>query len=145
MSRPRYPGIHVTLRSRNPYALVSAVRLAMRRARIGEEEILRFTNEVLGHEEKDWFIMDEVFWEKNREANEHPGAIVEALSLTTEELNELREKWRLTEEEDESWKELSEASVQRERARRRAQIPKDEDSSADYLQKVCASWVEIER
>ena len=44
---PRYPDIHVHLHSRNPLALVSAVRTALRRSRIDEYEIRRFTNEAL--------------------------------------------------------------------------------------------------
>ena len=48
---PRYPEIHVRLRSRNPYALISAVRLALRQARVDEAEVYRFTEEALGAEE----------------------------------------------------------------------------------------------
>lgn len=48
---PRYPEIHVELRSRNPYALISAVRLALRRSRIDRSEIFRFTEEALADEE----------------------------------------------------------------------------------------------
>lgn len=48
---PRYPEIHVRLRSRNPYALVSAVRLALRQARVDEAEVFRFTEEALEAEE----------------------------------------------------------------------------------------------
>ncbi len=48
---PRYPDIHVKLRSRNPYALISAVRLALRQAKIDESEVFRFTEEALENEE----------------------------------------------------------------------------------------------
>lgn len=48
---PRYPDIHVRLHSDNPFALVSAVRLAMRRLRIDDGEIDRFTEEALGNDE----------------------------------------------------------------------------------------------
>ena len=50
---PRYPDIHVRLRSSNPYALVSAVRQELRRAHIGEVEVFRFTEEALENEEPD--------------------------------------------------------------------------------------------
>lgn len=48
---PRYPEIHVELRSRNPYALISAVRLALRRSHIDRAEIYRFTEEALADDE----------------------------------------------------------------------------------------------
>ncbi len=48
---PRYPDIHVRLRSSNPYALISAVRLALRQAEVGEAEVTRFTREALEDEE----------------------------------------------------------------------------------------------
>lgn len=48
---PRYPDIHVRLHSRNPYALISAVRLALRQARVDESEVYRFTEEALEVEE----------------------------------------------------------------------------------------------
>ena len=48
---PRYPQIHVQLHSRNPFALVSAVRQALRRSRIDPGEIYRFTEEALQSEE----------------------------------------------------------------------------------------------
>ncbi len=50
-SLPRYPSLHIHLRSRNPFALVSAVRLAMRRSEVPSEEIARFTEEALRSEE----------------------------------------------------------------------------------------------
>lgn len=40
---PRYPDIRISLRSRHPLALVSAVRQAMRRSGVDEGEILTFT------------------------------------------------------------------------------------------------------
>lgn len=48
---PRYPQIHVCLRSRNPFALISAVRQALRRSHVDDSEILRFTEEALGQDE----------------------------------------------------------------------------------------------
>lgn len=48
---PRYPDIQVRLRSNNPFALVSAVRLALRRSQIDPTEIYRFTEEALGSDE----------------------------------------------------------------------------------------------
>jgi hypothetical protein len=48
---PRYPEIHVQLHSRNPYALISAVRLALRRSHIDRAEIHRFTEEALADDE----------------------------------------------------------------------------------------------
>ncbi len=51
MMAPRYPDIQVRLHSRNPYALVSAVRLALRQAQVGEAEVSRFTEQALANEE----------------------------------------------------------------------------------------------
>jgi hypothetical protein len=48
---PKYPQLQVQLHSSNPFALVSAVRLAMRRSRIDSAEIDRFTEEALRREE----------------------------------------------------------------------------------------------
>lgn len=48
---PRYPQIHIHLRSRNPFALVSAVRQALRQYEVDDGEIFRFTEEALEHEE----------------------------------------------------------------------------------------------
>jgi hypothetical protein len=48
---PRYPEIHVRLHSSNPFALISAVRLALRRSRVHVGEIDRFTEEALSSEE----------------------------------------------------------------------------------------------
>lgn len=44
---PRYPQLRVALRSRNPYAYVSAVRNALRRAGTDRVEIERFSEEAL--------------------------------------------------------------------------------------------------
>ncbi len=44
---PRYPDIQVRLRSNNPFALISAVRLALRTSHVDQGEILRFTEEAL--------------------------------------------------------------------------------------------------
>lgn len=48
---PRYPDIHVRLRSDNPFALVSAVRLALRRSDVDPGEIHRFTELALESDE----------------------------------------------------------------------------------------------
>lgn len=47
---PRYPSVRVILRTRNPFALVSAVRLALRRAGTHPDEIDRFSQEALASE-----------------------------------------------------------------------------------------------
>ena len=44
---PRYPEIRVRTASRNPLALVAAVRFALRRARVERGEIERFSEEAL--------------------------------------------------------------------------------------------------
>ena len=46
---PRYPQIHVKVRSHNPLALVGAVRMALRRAGIGPREVHRFSNLAMAH------------------------------------------------------------------------------------------------
>jgi hypothetical protein len=48
---PRYPQIHVCLHSDNPFALISAVRMALRKSRIEKGEIDRFTEEALRSDE----------------------------------------------------------------------------------------------
>jgi hypothetical protein len=48
---PRYPDIHVRLHSHNPFALVSAVRFALRRSQVDETEIRRFSDEAMELEE----------------------------------------------------------------------------------------------
>ena len=50
---PRYPEIRVRLRSRNPFALISAVRQGLRRFHVDSREIDRFTEEALSVEEPD--------------------------------------------------------------------------------------------
>jgi len=45
--KPRYPDLRISLRSRNPFALVSAVRQAMRHSGVDEVEILSFTEKAL--------------------------------------------------------------------------------------------------
>jgi hypothetical protein len=42
---PRYPEIHVTVHSRNPCALIGAVRLALRQAGVDRDEIRTFSSE----------------------------------------------------------------------------------------------------
>lgn len=48
---PRYPDVQVRLHTENPFALVSAVRLALRRSQVGAGEIRRFTEEAFRSEE----------------------------------------------------------------------------------------------
>ncbi len=50
---PRYPEVRVRLHSQNPFALVSAVRLGLRRNHVEDREIDRFTEEALRAEEPD--------------------------------------------------------------------------------------------
>lgn len=47
---PRYPQLRVALRSRNPFAYVSAVRNALRRAGTDPTEIDRFSEQALAAE-----------------------------------------------------------------------------------------------
>jgi hypothetical protein len=47
MMGPLYPEIHVSLRSRNRFALVSAIRYGLRRAGTSPAEIDRFSQEAL--------------------------------------------------------------------------------------------------
>ena len=51
MSKPQYPEIHVRTESDNPFALVAAVRLALRQAHIEHPEIERFTREALSDDD----------------------------------------------------------------------------------------------
>jgi hypothetical protein len=46
-----YPEIRVSMRSRNPFALVSAIRYGMRRAGTPPAEIERFSQEALSTED----------------------------------------------------------------------------------------------
>ncbi len=48
---PRYPEVHIRLRSQNPFALISAVRLALRQSQVEASEIYRFTEEALANED----------------------------------------------------------------------------------------------
>lgn len=50
---PRYPDVQVRLHTRNPFALVSAVRLGLRRSHVDGREIDRFTEEALEAREPD--------------------------------------------------------------------------------------------
>lgn len=50
MLAPRYPQIHAGTRSQNPLALVGAVRLALRQARVERSEIQRFSAQALASE-----------------------------------------------------------------------------------------------
>lgn len=51
MIMPRYPDIHVRLHSRNPFALVSAVRLALRKSEVDDAEIRRFSDQAMSTSE----------------------------------------------------------------------------------------------
>ena len=51
MMAPRYPDVRIRLHSRNPFALVSAVRQGLRRVHADDREIDRFTEEALRDEE----------------------------------------------------------------------------------------------
>jgi hypothetical protein len=47
LSSPRYPEIRVVVHSRSPLALISAIRLALRKAGVERGEISRFSQEAL--------------------------------------------------------------------------------------------------
>ena len=51
MIMPRYPQVQVRLHSSNPFAMVSAVRLALRQSDIDAHEIRRFSAEAMETEE----------------------------------------------------------------------------------------------
>jgi hypothetical protein len=55
---PLYPEVRVSMRSRNRYALVSAIRLGLRRAGTSPAEIERFSREALS--EQDTHRFDEI-------------------------------------------------------------------------------------
>ena len=44
---PRYPELRVSIRSRNPLALVAAVREELRLAGAGHDDVARFTDQAL--------------------------------------------------------------------------------------------------
>jgi len=48
---PLYPEVHVSVRSRNRFALVSAIRLGLRRAGTSPAEIERFSREALSEQD----------------------------------------------------------------------------------------------
>ncbi len=48
---PRYPNVHIRLHTRSPLALVSAVRLGLRRSRVDRNEIRRFTEEAMSSQD----------------------------------------------------------------------------------------------
>lgn len=48
---PFYPDVHVSVRSRNRFALVSAIRLGLRRAGTSPAEIERFSQEALSEQD----------------------------------------------------------------------------------------------
>lgn len=51
MLMPRYPDIQICLHSRNPLAMVSAVRSALRSADVDACEIRRFSEQALSEDE----------------------------------------------------------------------------------------------
>ena len=63
---PFYPQVHVSVRSRNRFALVSAIRLGLRRAGTSPAEIERFSREALSSPDlrsfeevcKQWVLLD---------------------------------------------------------------------------------------
>ncbi len=55
MGRPMYPEIRVSLRSRNRFALVSAIRYGLRRAGTPHSEIERFSQEALSTQDPGYF------------------------------------------------------------------------------------------
>lgn len=48
---PAYPDVHVSVRSRNRFALVSAIRQELRRAGTSHAEIDRFSQEALSEQD----------------------------------------------------------------------------------------------
>jgi len=48
---PFYPEVHVSMRSRNRFALVSAIRLGLRKAGTSPAEIERFSREALSEQD----------------------------------------------------------------------------------------------
>lgn len=63
---PRYPDIHVRVRSPNPLTLVAAVRCALRQAHVEKEEICRFSQQAFARKNprelrrvcKEWVRVD---------------------------------------------------------------------------------------
>jgi hypothetical protein len=51
MPVPFYPDVHVSVRSRNRFALASAIRLGLRRAGTSPAEIDRFSQEALSEQD----------------------------------------------------------------------------------------------
>lgn len=52
---PRFPEVHVTLRTRNRWAVASAIRQALKKAGKDREEIDRFLTEALAFEDPQAF------------------------------------------------------------------------------------------
>ena len=48
---PRYPNVHVRIRSENPLALISAIRIGLRQAGASHGEIDRFSTEALNQDD----------------------------------------------------------------------------------------------
>jgi hypothetical protein len=53
MAKPRYPGIRVSLETRNSLAVVAAIRHALRQAGASAEEIDHFSRQALSTEGRD--------------------------------------------------------------------------------------------
>jgi len=66
---PLYPDVHISLHTRNRFAVVSAIRHGLRRAGTPAAEIERFCLEALGAQDprsfeeicRDWVRIDRVF------------------------------------------------------------------------------------
>lgn len=66
---PLYPDVHVSLRTRNRFAVVSAIRHGLRRAGTPADEIDRFSREALDAQDpqrfeeicRDWVRLDRPF------------------------------------------------------------------------------------
>ena len=52
---PLYPSVRISIRSRNPFALASAIRQGLRRAGTPPAEIQRFTQEALSAQDPNRF------------------------------------------------------------------------------------------
>lgn len=50
---PRYPEIQITVHSRNPFALIGAVRQALRQAGVERQEIQEFSRQAFDTDEKE--------------------------------------------------------------------------------------------
>jgi hypothetical protein len=66
---PRYPEIHVSTRSRNPLALVAAVREELRLAGAARTDITRFTDQALEHPDRPHVLAVAERWIGDVQAN----------------------------------------------------------------------------